>query len=121
MASGPIERVASAARTTTGNSAAIMLGSAPDRNVDTEGEQFLNLLCSVTAVGGTPSMTLTVEWSHDGGAVFATADPVDTFTAITTAVAKVKGFTIKAPHYRIVWTISGGTPSLTFSIREYTA
>jgi hypothetical protein len=103
------EVVASAARTTTGNSSALELG----------GGDFLNLLVSVTAVAGTPSMTLSVEWSHDGGTTFAAGDPADAFTAITTAVARAKQFTVKGPHYRLVWTITGGTPSLTFSVREY--
>lgn len=30
--------------------------------------------------------------------------------------AKVKQFTIKAPYYRVVWTIAGTTPSYTFTI-----
>lgn len=103
-------QVTSAARTATGNSAAIASGDTG---------AFLNLLADVTAVSGTsPSMTLTVEWSHDGTA-FAQGDTADTFTAITAAAKKVKQFAVKAPYYRVVWTITGTTPSFTFSVSQY--
>ena len=103
--------VASAARTTTGNSGDQAIG---DKGVN------LSVLVDVTAVSGTgPSMTLSVEWSQDGGATFAQADPADTFTAITAAATKAKSFTIKGSHYRLVWTISGTTPSFTFSARAF--
>lgn len=108
------EVVASAARTTTGTSnaiAAASLGNEPGTR--------LNLVVNVTAVSGTPTLDLTVEWSHDGGTTWATADPADAFTQITTAVAKAKQFAIKTPTYRLRWTIGGGTPSLTFSIQEF--
>lgn len=64
-------------------------------------------------------MTASVEWSSDGGTTFMQSDPADAFTAITAAAKKVKAFSIKARHYRIVWTITGTTPSFTFSVREY--
>ena len=102
--------IASGAQTATGNSAAIRLGDFG---------ASLGLLVDVTAVSGTtPSMTLTVEWSHDATA-WAQGDPADTFTAITAASKKVKAFTVKAPYYRVVWTITGTTPSFTFSVGEH--
>lgn len=101
----------SAARTVTGNSGSQTL-------LD-EGE-LLAVLLDVTAVSGTtPSMTVSVEWSQDGGTTFAQSDPADALTAITAAAQKVKSFVIKAPHYRLVWTITGTTPSFTFSARSY--
>lgn len=103
--------VASAARTTTGNSGALALGSQA---------RSLNLLVDVSAVsGGTPSLTLSAEWSQDGGTTWAAADTADAFTAITAAAVRVKRVDVKAPHYRVVWTITGTTPSFTFSVREY--
>src|SRR5881409_1328518 len=57
------------------------------------------VLVDVTAVGGTPSMTLSVEWSQDGGTVFGVAETADAFTAITTTITKVKTFTIKGNFY----------------------
>lgn len=104
----PVTVVASAARTTTGQSSAI--GPVNPGNIA--------LLVNVTAVSGTPSMVLSVEWSNDGSTGWAPGDTADAFAAITTAVARVKTFVVKAPYYRCVWTISGGTPSLTFSVTE---
>jgi len=105
----PAEVVASAARVSTGNSAAINPGEAGET---------LCLLVNVTAASGTPSMILSVEWSNDGTA-FAVPEVADAFTAITGTTVKVKTFERKALFYRIVWTISGGTPSLTFAVSEF--
>jgi hypothetical protein len=103
--------VASAARTTTGNSGQL---SHADANT-------ISLLLNVTAVSGTPSMVLSVEWSTDG-TNFAKVDTTpDVFAAVTAAGAVVKQFPTKAPYYRVVWTISGGTPSVTFTVDEYAA
>jgi hypothetical protein len=56
----------------------------------------------------------------DGGTTFATPDgTADAFTALTAAGVKVKQFALKAPHYRLVWTITGTTPSFTFSARTW--
>jgi hypothetical protein len=109
--STPREVVASAARTSTGTSGTLTLGEL--------GED-ISLLVDVSAVSGTgPTLDLTVEWSHDGGTTWATADPADAFAQITAAGAKVKAFAVKAPAYRLRWTIGGTTPSFTFSLREY--
>lgn len=101
--------VPSAARTTTGQSSAIDCGNS--RNVA--------LLVDVTAVSGTtPSATFSVEWSHDGTNWFA-ADPADVMTAITAAAKRVKYVDTKAPNMRLVWTITGTTPSFTFAAHAY--
>lgn len=100
---------ASAARTASGNSGAFTL---------TEGNQNLSVLVDVTVVSGTtPSMTISVEWSDDSGTTFAQADPADAMTALTTTGTKAKIFQVKAPWFRVVWTITGTTPSFTFSVR----
>ena len=105
--------VPSAARTTTGNSGALDLAA--------QGAQSsFALLSNVTAIGGTPNMVLTVEWSHDG-TNFAVAEPADSHGAAITATGlRVKKYDVKGTHYRIVWTITGGTPSLTFTVTQYT-
>lgn len=104
------EVVASAARTATGQSSAIGTTGHGDN---------VGLLVAVTAVSGaTPTMTLSVEWSHDG-TTWAQADAPDTFSQITAASQKVKMFDRKAPYYRVVWTIAGTVPSFTFSIKEW--
>lgn len=106
----PREVVAAAARTTTGTSAAINLVSFASR---------LNLFADVTVASGTtPTLDLTVEWSHDGTTWF-TGDPADAFTQITAAASRVKQITLKAPTYRLRWTIAGTTPSFTFAVLEY--
>lgn len=82
---------------------------------DEGNRDFLNVMLNVTAVSGTtPSMTVTVQWSHDGQTWF-NADPVDTFTAITAVGAVTKQFTIKGMYARLNCTISGTTPSFTFA------
>lgn len=95
----------SAARTATAQSNAFSVG----------GNDELAVLVDVTAVSGTsPSMTVNVEWSHDNVNWFS-ADPVDQFTAITAAAKKVKLFSVKGLYARLNYTITGTTPSFTFS------
>lgn len=108
------EVVASAARTTSGNSGPIAVDQAGDEATS------LGLLVDVTATSGTPTLDVTVEWSHDGGATFAVSDAADAFAQITATGAVVKAFAVKGEHYRIVWAIAGGTPSLTFSVSDFT-
>lgn len=104
------QQVASAARTAGGNSPALDPG---------EQGETIHLLVAVTAVAGTsPSLTLSVEWSYDG-TVWFTPEAADAFAAIATAANRVKSFERKAPLYRVVWAITGTTPSFTFSVYEY--
>lgn len=104
--------LASAARTATGNTGTIAVREATD--------QSLHLLLSVTAVAGTaPTLDVSVEWSMDGGTTFAASDPVDSFAQITAAKNVSETYTIKAPHYRVVYAIGGTAPSFTFSLAEY--
>ena len=109
------EIVASAARTVSGNSAAVPAGGA----VSYGRPDTIALAVNVTASSGTsPSMAIGVEWSLDG-TNFLAADPADAFTAAFTANGgKVKLFNVLAAMYRIVWTISGTTPSFTFTVHE---
>lgn len=100
----------SAARTTTGTGAV--------KAVDTKAVNAF-LAVNVTAIGGTPNLVLSLQWSHDG-TIWFTADPADAMTAITGVGAFVKGFTIKAPFCRTAWTITGSSPSLTYTTDIYT-
>lgn len=105
FARGPQTVLASAARTTTGQSTAC----------DTGLLDSIAVFIEATAVSGTsPSMTVSVEWSFDGTSWF-TADPVDTMTAITAAGKKVKRFDVKGTLFRLNYAITGTTPSFTFS------
>lgn len=108
----PSVAVTSAARTTTGNSGA----QASEKGLQ------MNLLVEVTAASGTsPTLLFSVEWSMDGtnfGQVDTTADA---FASITTGPTRtIKQFPIRAPFYRLVWTIGGTTPSFTFQATKYT-
>lgn len=110
--SDPRTVVASAARTASGDSGSVGVFDAG---------QNVSLLVDVTAVSGTsPTLDLSVEWSHDDGTTWAAGETADTFAQITATKTTVKSFTVKAPHYRIVWTVGGTTPSFTFSVSQFT-
>lgn len=97
--------VTSAARTTSGNSSSIGM---PERT-------SVNLAVNVTAASGsTPNLALTVEWSNDGTTWYK-ADPADAFTAITAVGTAVKNLAVKGAFARLVWAITGTTPSFTFA------
>jgi hypothetical protein len=102
--------VASAARTSSGNSGAI--------GIDQLGED-LHLLVVTTALSGTPNVVLSVTWSHDGTNFAPLDTTVDAFAALTTQVNVTKSFPIRAPFYQVNWVVTGGSPSLTFSVSEY--
>lgn len=98
--------LASAARTTTGQSTAFDEGNADK----------LSVLVDVTAASGTtPQLTVNVEWSHDNTNWFA-ADTPDAFTVITAAKKVCKQFDVKGLYARLNYTILGTTPSFTFSV-----
>jgi hypothetical protein len=100
--------VASAARTATGNSAALPVGS---------NSATIELEVEVTAVSGTtPSMAVTVLWSEDGTNFGNPDGSSDAFTAITGVTNVVKNLTVRAAYMQVVWTITGTTPSFTFSV-----
>jgi hypothetical protein len=102
--------VPSAARVANGNSGVIN---------PAEAGESISLEVDVTTLSGTPNLAITVEWSDDG-VNFAQGDIPDSFVAITTSpLSKVKQFERKGLFYRVVWVITGGTPSITFSVTEY--
>jgi hypothetical protein len=101
--------VPSAARTTSGNSGAIAVQA-----------ESLGIGLNVTAVTGTsPSMTVTVEWSYDG-TNFAVGETTDSFAAITAAKVTNRLVSVRAPYYRLVWAITGTSPSFTYPATTYT-
>lgn len=95
-----IAQVPSAARAGAGQGSGVTVPG----NVET-----ISILVNTTAAG--TSLALAVQWSNDGTA-WAGADPVDTFTAITTTGVVVKTFAVKANQFRLAWTPTG---SFTFS------
>ena len=95
--------VASAARTTSSQSAAFY----PVADFD--------VAVNVTAASGTtPTLDITVEWSNDG-AIWFKGDPADAFTQLTIVSARVRRFVGKAQVARLAWVIAGTTPSFTFT------
>ena len=112
MPSGNLLVDASAARVATGTGNAVATSDAAR----------ISWFIDSTASSGTPSVVMSVEWSHDGS-TWAVADPADTMTAITgVANGKLcKSFPVRAPYARLRWTVSGGSPSLTFSTRAHLA
>ena len=101
--------VPSAARTASGNSGALRV----------YGDK-INVFLDVTAVSGTtPSATFTVEWAHDGTTWFPAATPDTLGAAVTAGVKRVQTVDVKGPFLRVVWTVSGTTPSFTFAVHLY--
>jgi hypothetical protein len=92
-----------AARTATGSGAA----------VDTGHHSTLHLLLDITAASGTsPTLTVSVEQSHDG----TTWRAHSSFAAATGATTERKNFGAIDRYARATWTIGGTTPSFTFSV-----
>ena len=106
MASPTPTVAASSAQTANGNSGPVVLPNSAEN---------IALIIDVSAVSGTtPSAAFTVEWSNDG-AIWAKGDAADSFTAITAAGTVVKQFSAKGRMFRLVWALTGTTPSFTFS------
>lgn len=101
------------------NASAARTASGQGNAISSENARTLSILVDVTAVSGTtPNLVFAVEWSHDNGTWFP-GDPPDTMTAITAVGRAAKAFTVKAPYWRLVWTITGTTPSFTFASHAY--
>lgn len=88
--------VPSAARSTNSQSSAVQLPTNADN---------VSIQINVTANSGT--LTPTVQWSNDN-VNWASADPADAFTALTTVTNVVKSFPVKATLVRLAWTIATG-------------
>lgn len=101
---------ASAARTTTGTGTAYKVPEQAGR---------VSLAVIASAVSGTtPNMVVSLQWSHDNS-TWLTADAADTMTALTATGNVVKTFQVKAPYVRAAWTITGTTPSFTFTTQMF--
>lgn len=98
--------VASAARTTSSNSGTLTgwtRDGAPQAR-----------LAITAASGTTPQLVLTIQDSPDG----STWTTRDTFPTQTTTATVTRALpTLMAPYQRVAWTITGTTPSFTFSVQ----
>jgi len=100
--------VASAARTTTGNS-----GSIPGWGAAKTLRAQLNV---TAATGTTPTLDVVIEDTLDG----TNWNAVATFTQKTTTGREVKDVTTPfTDTMRVRWTIAGTTPNFTFEVRIY--
>jgi hypothetical protein len=82
----------------------------------------LLLLVNVTAISGTPSMTITLEAKDEDGAYFAlyTSAAISTVSKLAASIgAALLTNTLLSSVFRLTFTISGGTPSLTFTVGVY--
>ena len=70
------------------------------------------------ATGTTPSATFSLLWSNDA-VTYSPASPADVFAAITAAGSVVQRFTRKGKYYKLAWTVTGTTPSLTTTAFAY--
>lgn len=102
--------LATAARTSSGTSAAIALGS---------GAGTIDLELEVTAVAGTsPTLALAVNWSDDGVNFGPNDGTADTFAQVTAVGNVTKQVPVRAPYMQLAWTLGGTTPSFTFAVVE---
>lgn len=103
--------VASAARTTSGDS-----GVLPS---DYSGAKTIRAQLNVTAISGTtPNLVVLIEDSVDDGATWNT---VGTFAAKTATGREVINITSPfGPKLRVSWALTGTTPSATFAVDWFT-
>lgn len=83
----------------------------------------IHLVANTTAASGAaPTLIVGIQWSHDGGSTWASADTAtdQQFASVATTGARLKTFKVAGTLYRIVWTIGGGGPSFDFNVTEYT-
>lgn len=99
---------ANGAITSTSTGTAIQVGAVPT------GKKLIVTL-HATAASGTPNLTVAVQ--SDNGVGFATPATVGTFTAMTAIGSRV--LVVDGPitddYFRLSYTMSGGTPSMTIA------
>ena len=99
---------ANSAITSTGNGTAVQVGAVP------AGTKLVITL-HATAIAGTPNLTVAVQSDNAGG--FASPTTIGTFTAIAAAGSQV--LVIDGPitddYFRLAYTMSGSTPSVTLA------
>lgn len=101
--------VASSARTANGTGSAFRIGDS----------NRVSIMAIVTAASGTtPSLVLSLEWSHNG-TTWAAGQPVAAMDAIVATGNQIRSFDVLGEFYRVVWAITGTTPSFTFSVQGY--
>lgn len=100
----PLIEVASAARTTTGNSGLISVAT---------GGGLSGLIAVTASSGTTPTLDITLEESYDNGTTWTQVWAAPRITGISTVAIPAM---LTSGLRRWVWTIAGTTPSFTFAI-----
>lgn len=105
---------ASAAQSTNGNGAAVQLVNASVAPAPSAPHSVVDLFVDCTAASGTGSPTLTVNVEHSPNGV----DGWTTLASVTVTAVGVQEIVVggSLPFVRARWTITGGTPSFTFSV-----
>ena len=75
----------------------------------------IGVALDVTAVSGTPTLDVEIEWSGDGVNWVAAGTP-QVLTQATTTTQQVVRFDCQAALFRVAATIGGTTPSFDFSV-----
>lgn len=86
-------------------------------NTERDNLQF-GLLVNVSAVGGTPSATVEVQWSADG-VNWVSASTPDITTAFTAVSGNARQLVTKAAWMRAQIILSGTTPTMTMQVFAY--
>ena len=99
----------STARTTSANGTGRELGAVT-------ATQSIYAALHVTASSGTPSVVIKVQ--SDDNADFTTPTDRITFATATGKTSQLLSLAgaVTDTHWRVIWTVSGGTPSLTFTV-----
>lgn len=108
--------------TVTANSAVLYLDTAAINAMGQSSSQYVTVHLLATAVGGTtPSLTAELQWSNDGVNFASVQTTPDTFTAITVNGNTTKNFLTKGAYARLVYTVTGTTPTFTLTASAYVA
>lgn len=102
------DAVARSARTASGESAWIDVGKI---------RELVAQLDSDAGTGTTPTLDVKIRTSYDGTDANAMDIPTSAFTQVTTGASlQIKRLTDFHRYAKIIWTVSGTTPSFTFGI-----
>lgn len=98
----------------------VVLANLPNGSSYAELRSMALQLNVSAASGTTPSMTVVVQYSADGGATWDTTNPVASFTAVTATgqsnVTVLPNAKFWGGDLRAVATITGTTPSFTWNL-----
>ena len=99
--------LASGSVTATGNSTGVDVGGAGTLRAQ---------VVVTAATGTTPSLTCTIQTSHDNGATDAWRTAGAAYTALTAAGSSPYQAMVVDRYVRVSYVVSGTTPNITFSV-----